>query len=44
MSNPPIIYKKFHKYRPIDEYKEYSNSIYDLNDLDIFENKVDNLF
>ena len=32
------------QYRPIDEYKEYSNSIYDLNDLDIFENKVDNLF
>ena len=21
MSNPPIIYKKFHKYRPIDEFK-----------------------
>ena len=32
------------QYRPIDEYKEYSNSIYDLNDLDMFEHKVDNLF
>ena len=32
------------KYRPINEYKETSNSIYDLGDLDIFQNKVDKLF
>ena len=22
ISNPPIIYKKFHKYKPVDEFKE----------------------
>ena len=32
------------QYRPVDEYKEHSKSIYDLNDLYIFENKVENLF
>jgi hypothetical protein len=32
------------QYRSINEYKETSNSIYDLDDLDIFQNKVDKLF
>lgn len=31
-------------YRPIETYKTTSNSIYDLDNLDIFQNKVDNLF
>ena len=31
-------------YRPIDEYTATSNTIYNLDDLDIFQNKVDNLF
>jgi len=32
------------QYKSIDEYKELSNTIYNLDDLDIFQNKVDNLF
>jgi hypothetical protein len=31
-------------YKPIDDYKELSNTIYNLDDLDIFQNKVNNLF
>ena len=31
-------------YRPIETYKTTSHSIYDLDNLDIFQNKVDNLF
>jgi hypothetical protein len=31
-------------YKPIEEYKEYSNTIYDLDELDLFQNKVNNLF
>jgi hypothetical protein len=30
-------------YKSIDEYRELSNTIYNLDDLDIFQNKVDNL-
>ena len=32
------------KYKPINEYKEKMDSIYDLDDLDIFQNKVEHLF
>jgi len=31
-------------YRPIDEYKETFNTLYNLNDLEMFQNKVDNIF
>ena len=31
-------------YKPINEYKEISNTIYNMDDLDIFQNKVNNLF
>ena len=31
-------------YKPIEAYKEYSNTIYDLDELDLFQNKVNNLF
>ena len=32
------------QYKPIDDYKQLSNSIYDSDDLDLFQNKIDNLF
>ena len=32
------------QYKSINEYKERTDSIYDLDDLDIFQNKVENLF
>ena len=31
-------------YRPIDDYKHSSNTIYDSNDIDVFRNKIDELF
>ena len=31
-------------YKPIDDYKQMSNTIYDLDDLELFQNKIDNLF
>jgi hypothetical protein len=31
-------------YRPIETYKETLNTIYDLDNLDIFQNKVEHLF
>ena len=32
------------QYKPINEYKEVLNTIYDDNDLDLFQNKIDSLF
>jgi len=32
------------QYRPIDDYTQSNQTIYDLDDLDIFKNKLDNLF
>ena len=32
------------QYKPINEYKEASNIIYDFDDLHLFQNKIDNLF
>lgn len=32
------------QYRPIDTYTSNSDSIYDINDLDIFQNKVEKIF
>lgn len=44
-SNQNINQNNINKYyKSIDEYKELSNTIYDLDDLNIFQNKVDNLF
>lgn len=31
-------------YRPIDDYKHSSNTIYDSTDIDVFRNKIDELF
>jgi len=31
-------------YRPIDDYKQSSNTIYDSNDIDVFRSKIDELF
>ena len=31
-------------YRPIDDYKQSSNTIYDSSDIDVFRNKIDELF
>ena len=38
-SNPKNI-----DYKPIDDYKNTHNSIYDSDDLELFQNKIDNLF
>lgn len=35
--------KKHKQYRPIEDYKQTSNSIYDINDIDVFRNKIDEL-
>lgn len=31
-------------YKPIDDYKNTQNTIYDIDDLELFQNKIDNLF
>ena len=31
-------------YKPIDDYKHTQNTIYDIDDLELFQNKIDNLF
>ena len=33
-----------HQYKPIEDYKQSNNIIYDSNDLELFKNKLDTLF
>lgn len=42
--NERISQKSNQNYRPIDDYKQNVDTIYDTNDLDLFKNKLDNLF
>jgi len=41
--NKPEQNKKEKQYRPIDDYQQTSNSIYNTNDIDLFRNKIDEL-
>jgi hypothetical protein len=41
--NKPEQNKKDKQYRPIEDYQQTSNSIYDANDIDLFRNKIDEL-
>jgi len=41
--NKPEQNKKDKQYRPIEDYQQTSNSIYDTDDIDLFRNKIDEL-
>ena len=41
--NKPEQNKKDKQYRPIEDYQQTNNSIYDANDIDLFRNKIDEL-
>jgi len=36
--------EKSKQYRPIEDYNNTSNNIYDSDDIDLFRNKIDELF